>query len=89
MTTVRTFCRVTPEGGKAVEAPAAAKAWGLIMGADDPGRLPALNGPRMFLLDKPAVVAAIQQLPGADRCERYTAWLGTPPPHQPLVGSSP
>ncbi|GAB4814051.1 hypothetical protein N2152v2_001097 [Parachlorella kessleri] len=82
--------RVTPKGGQPTEGATPLQAWQALYAGDKLGRLRAMSmsGAAMFGLASPRVVALIQQLPGAARCERYCGWPeGEQPEVPPLTPS--
>lgn len=84
-----TMCRVTPEGGKAVEATSCTAAWSaLFQGDAQSGRHINKSGVHMFGLQHPRVCALLHQLPNAARCERYLGWDGDKPDIPVLVSDT-
>lgn len=78
--------RITPEGYCAVEAHTATAAHRALWGGEtasstSKARALQISGPQLFGLTHPRVIALIQGLPDATRCENFSSWLsGTKPP---------
>lgn len=71
--------RITPgpPGTPPVEAASANKAWAALYACDPASLSKALQkGGQAFGLTHDRVRSVLQQLPGAERCERYCNWLG-------------
>ena len=63
------------------------RAWMQLYPLGDPyrNRVSGSEGMFKFGLGYARVLAAIQQLPHAARCDRFCGWKGDPPPVTPLV----
>ena len=74
--------RVTVQG-RVHEGPSPTHAWAGVF--EGPGKPRSFSGARLFGLSVPQVVAALQRLPGAAHCSRYTGWQGARPAAPELV----